>query len=479
MLSYSRGNLSAHKETNLLKVQVISNQYSMASQSNLVSRSSSRILKRTGESTRTASSHPAVSFRKAAEDLVEDGVSILASLKGDNLSPEVECMAAEFQEAIRGDIQSVVSPMQIKLKGEEDTTKVTMGTLKTVANVLFGKDYPYYRVDRLKILYLPLFSGELAKDQAITFSIRDSSIRTGSKIVTKADAPLNKMSMIELHSSYFVDKKKLNVIEFGYKAKGVPVKDRAFAFVCLSFYIQRDFIPVTIAQKKPIVLLIDELEHPVDITKKSSIESLVKKVNSRIEKNKGKFLKNKDKENEEEERRFAPILFDLPNEEKPNRIDSGFFDGKKVVANDLQLYKSDIPSFLPRRLPFTNSDRIILDTGAPDHWFYNPDLAELEEITQGDILAEGTNFHRLNGIEIKLGVHWVRLKEVLYGKKDDIPLISYRKLAESGIINQFNSLPNNKATLCLNDQLVFSLTHDGSYYVFDASDSSSSKMIIE
>nr|WNV27213.1 movement protein [pepper chlorosis associated virus] len=477
MLNSSQIKNLRQQECNFLKLQVQVNRFPMATQSALVSKNASKALKRSsshhvGSSSRM--NYPSVAFAKATENMVEDGVTILASISDTNLAPEVECMAAEFQQAIVGDIESVVSPFEIKLKNKENTTKVKMGNLLTIVSNLVGKQFPYYRVDRLKILYLPLFSSELAENEKITFSIRDSSIRIGSKVIAKAEAPLNKMSMVELFSSYFVDRKNLGVMEFGYKAKNVPITGRAFGFVCLSFYIQKDFIPTTIKRRNPIVLLIEDLDCPVDITKKSSISTLVNKVNNRIAENRNTMERHREREDNIEEERLSNLLF-TEKTERPQSVDSGFHENPEGMIK-----KEDIVHFLPRKLPFWEENRIILDTGAPDHWFYHPSLLGLSSISNSDDdLIEGKNFHRLEGVEVKLGVHWVRLQEVLYGRKASFPLISYGRLYEGGIVNQLVSLPGRRAQLCLNDKVIFSLTHDGSYYVFDSSESLSCDVLVE
>jgi hypothetical protein len=424
---------------------------------------------------------PMVSFRKASDDIMEQGISTLVSLKSDGPLPEeVECMAAEFKDAIRGEISSVIAPMTLKLKGNEDTSKVKIGSIKKLASLISGENFPFYRVDRLKILYIPLFSSDDNDDQKITFSIQDSSMKVGSKnkTVSKATVPLNKMSMVELSASYFVPKKNLEMIEFGYKASKVPVQGRAFAAVFAAFYIHKDFIPAIMKTREPIVLLVDDVDVPADINKTSSIKGLCDKINNQVEKKKGKFLKEKMKQEMVETSRRETMLF--VNNDRDSGISVSAPSYEEITTGEIgKIYKAQLKEYLPRNLPIYDVKSPILDTGAPDHWIHNPNIGDLVDSNKSMEIKEGMTFHRVTGVEMKLGVHWVRLKEALYSRKHDFPLISYKKLVNAGIVDCLKSIGNDKAILSLGGRVIFELDCKGPYFVFVPSDSTSSVMILE
>ncbi|AAN60448.1 55K protein [Mirafiori lettuce big-vein virus] len=471
------------KEINLVKVNTKIVNKKMASQSNLVSRGTSGVIKGKNEQKSNFKHLSSVSFSKASDDMMQEGITILASMRSEGpLSPEIECMASEFKDAIQGDINSVVSPMKLRLHKSEDTSKVKIGTMASLVAALPGQSYPFYRIDRLKIIYMPLFSSDLAEGKKITFSINDSSVRIGhgSKTISKTDAPLNRMSMIELHSPFFVPKDNIKMIEFGYKTTGVPVSGRAFAFVCLAFYIQRDFIPVSIKKKDPIILLIDDIDRPSDINTTSSMKKLVGEVNKRIEKKKGKFNESMIKYEKDLEERNSRMAF------VDNDQDSGFHVSEKAEPSKMKdtlegvhLMEENIPDYLPRRLPVYNWEGAILDTGAPDHWFYNPNLIGLQEDIDSVGLIEGRTFYRVRGVEVKLGAHWIRMKEILYARKRDMPLISYMRLCRAKIVDTLKTLEDGSAVLCKNGKVIFELTCTGSYMVFKKSGDTSREMMTE
>nr|UXK95486.1 moveent protein [Carrot ophiovirus 1] len=471
------------KEINIIKVSTKIGKKRMASQSNMITKGTSGLLKGKMEKKNSFRHLSSVSFSRASDDMVQEGVTILASMRSEgSLAPEVECMAAEFKDAIKGDINSVVSPMKLRLDKAEDTSKVKIGTMASLVAALPGNSYPFYRIDRLKIIYMPLFSSDLAEGKKITFSINDSSIRKGhgSSTISKTDAPLNRMSMVELYSPYFVAKDNIKMIEFGYKATGIPVSGRAFAFVCLAFYIQRDFIPITIKKKNPIILLIDDIDRPYDINTTSSIKNLIKDVNNRIEKKKGKFGKAILKNEKELEERNAGIAFIDHDDDSGYEVEVVEESSKvKSVGGGDHLLEENISSYLPRRLPISKWGEVILDTGAPNHWLYNPNLIGLRESSDSESLIEGKNYYHVNGVEVKLGSHWLHMKEACYARKDDRPLISYLRLYRNGIVDSLKSLDDNSAVLCKGGKVIFELDCKGSYMVFKASDVTSKEMLIE
>jgi hypothetical protein len=439
---------------------------------------------------------PSVKFSQATEKLEEEGVTILASLNTDgNMSPEVECMAAEFKDAIKGKIHSVISPMKITADSKEGSTKVKLGTMDNLKTIIAGHSYPFYRIASLKIMYLPLFSRDEGKDEKITFSINDSSvkIRNKSKSVSEISTPLNKMAMIELYADHFIPSEHLGMIEFNYKVKKVPVKGRAFGFMVCCFYIQGEYVPVTYEFKKPIALLIDDIELPKDINRTSSLKGIVKTVNERIEKNKERFEKAENKyEQEEDERkesmRFTGKMKSLTMGDEKSRRSMGTDSGIDVerVPEMTEIHKmqeKNIADYLPRRLPFVYPDRIALDTGAPDHWFYYPGLIDLAEKPKGAEWERGVTYYDVEGVEVKLGPHWVKFKAICYALPKDrpsFPLISYKKLQEGGIIDSMTSYDKEKtAVLCKEGKVVFELDCSGSYMVFKPSGELSLQMLVE
>nr|WCD55507.1 MAG: 50 kDa protein [Ophiovirus lactucae] len=449
---------------------------------NVFSNNSVQLARMKGKAIDNGSSLPVVSFRKASEHMINEGIGTLVSLKGgNNFSEEIECMASEFKEVIKGEIKSIVSPITIKLKDSESTTKVKITTMDKVTSLIKFEKFPFYRVDRLKILYIPLFSGENSEGRNITFSIQDRSMVVAGKPkkISSATAPINKMSMIELSATYFVQSRDLSKIEFGYKAKGIPVSGRSFAAVYLAFYIHGDHFPATMRPKDPIVLLIDDVDAPTDINKTSSVKDLCDKVHKRIE-SKSKQM-NRDRSRFEilEERRKSDMLLIKENVEENNTSNPTF----SVKENDSELFhgitKANIAEYLPRNLPISQWENAILDTGAPDHWCYHPNIVDLKVMGSEDALEEGVNFHRVRDVEVKLGVHWIRLREVLFGRKDDRPLISYNKLMKSGIIDSLNKVTKSKSILCCEGKVMFDLDTSGGYQVFIPSESTSRTIIIE
>nr|DBA06916.1 TPA_asm: movement protein [Holcus ophiovirus] len=458
----------------------------MAKQVQIGQAANSGVLKRDGRKGKELAMIPSVSFAKATEGMVEEGITVLASLSSDTaMSPEIECMAAEFKDAITGDINSIVSPMMIKLTEKEGAKKVKLGTMQSLVASLPKHNYPFYRVDRLKILYLPLFPEEEATGEKITFSINDSSIKVGlkSKSVSKTSCPLNKMSMVELSSSYFIPKAHLSMIEFCYKTQKVPVRGRAFAFVCLSFYIHREYVPMTIKKKNPVVLLIDNIELPKDINKTSSIKNLVETVNKRIEAKKGSFEAAQLKYDDEEEERNSSMRFTnnikIESLEEDEETSGGYDSGAEVENNYKPIREKDVLDLLPRKVPIHKGDHIILDTGAPDHWFYNPGLVGFKERVGNKPGRRGETHFAMNGMEVKLGSHWVRMKEVLYANKDDFPLISYQKLVKGGIVDCLKSESDDVAVLLKDDKIVFELDCSGNYMVFKKSNNLSPVVLVE
>jgi hypothetical protein len=423
-----------------------------------------------------SSSAPKVSFKKASDNLLERGVATLVSLKGEeDFPPEVECMAAEFKEVLNGEICSVVTPLTIKLNKDEDSTKVKISNLKKVMSVMKGENFPFYRVDRLKILYVPLFPDDEGTSGKISFSIQDTSIKTAGKPkkVSQAEAPLNKMSMIELSTNYFVPRKDIGMIEFGYKACGVPVKDRAFAAVYLAFYIHKDFSPATMVKKNPIILLIEDVERPKDVNSSSGLKQLCEQVSSGLEKKKRSINKRKMKFDADLENRFADIAIEQESSDRLGVID------EVVGSSEPSLMKENLSELLPRRLPIYDLEGAILDTGAPDHWIYNPNLVELEELDTNASAREGHNVYRVHGVEIKLGIYWVKLKEALYARKRDVPLISFDKLAKGGIIDGMKRINGSRTVLTMDNKVIFNLDTTSGYMKFIPSEETSNRMLCE
>jgi hypothetical protein len=418
MQNISKVNKLKTKESNLIKVQIYAKTpFSMDSSSSMNSAGSSVFNFKEKKMSRDLQNLPSVKFSKATEDLEEEGITILASLNTDgNTAPEVQCMAAEFKDAIKGKINSVISPMKITADSKEGSTKVKLGTMDNLKTIIAGHSYPFYRIASLKILYLPLFSRDEGQSEKITFSINDSSvkIRNKSKSVSEISTPLNKMAMIELYADHFIPSEHLGMIEFNYKVKKVPVKGRAFGFMVCCFYIQGEYVPITYEFKKPIALLIDDIELPKNINKTSSLKGIVRTVNKRIEENKEKFEKAEDKyEQEEEERkgsmRFTENMKSLTMGDERSRRSLGNDSGIDIertpeMAEIHKMQEKNIADYLPRRLPFAYPDRIALDTGAPDHWFYYSGLIDLVEKPKGVEWERGVTYYDVEGVEVKLGL---------------------------------------------------------------------------
>nr|DBA06860.1 TPA_asm: movement protein [Agrostis ophiovirus_agro] len=497
MQNISRVNNLTVKENNLIKIQVHARlPLAMGSTSTMNKMNSSLFNGKEEKSNKELVDMKAVKFSQATDQMVEEGVTILASLNTDGaISPEVECMAAEFKDAIKGKISSVVSPMKMTAESKEGSKKVKLGTMDNLKTIIAGHSYPFYRIVRLKILYLPLFSRDEAKEEKITFSINDTSVKVGnkSKSISSISTYLNKMSMIELYADHFIPSEHLSMIEFNYKVKRVPVKGRAFGFMVCCFYIQGEYLPITYEFKKPISLLIDDIELPKDINKTSSLKGIVNTVNRRIENNKERFEKAEDKYDQEEEERKSSMRFTgsmrslTMGDEKirsSSRTDSGICIERMPEMSEIhKISEKNISDYLPRRLPFIHPDKIALDTGAPDHWFYYPGLINLSEKPRGAQHERGITYYNVKGVEIKLGQHWVKFKEICYslpGDKPDFPLISYKKLQEGGIIDSMQSYDKEKtAVLCKDGKVIFELDCSGHYMVFKTSDELSLQMLVE
>nr|DBA06864.1 TPA_asm: movement protein [Agrostis ophiovirus_poa] len=497
MQNISRVNKLKVRENNLIKIQVHARLPLIMESTSTMNKVTSSVFNGKEEKVnRDLINMSSVRFSQATDQMVEEGVTILASLNtSGEISPEVECMAAEFKDAIKGKISSVVSPMKMTADAKEGSRRVKLGTMDNLKTIIAGHSYPFYRIVRLKILYLPLFSRDEAKDEKITFSINDTSVKVGtkSKAISSTSTYLNKMSMIELYADHFIPSEHLGMIEFNYKVKKVPVKGRAFGFMVCCFYIQGEYLPITYEFKKPISLLIDDIELPKDINKTSALKGIVKTVNKRIEDNKERFEKAEDKYEQEEEERKASMRFTgnlktltMGGEKirNPMRTDSGICIERVPEMSEVhKISEKNISDYLPRRLPFIHADKIALDTGAPNHWFYYPGLINLVEKPRGAQHEERTTYYNVKGVEVKLGQHWVKFKEICYSlpaDKPDFPLISYKKLQEGGIIDSMQSYDKEKtAVLCKDGKVIFELDCSGHYMVFKNSDELSLQMLVE
>nr|DBA06906.1 TPA_asm: movement protein [Erythranthe ophiovirus] len=394
-----------------------------------------------------------VSFKRATREMMREGIHTLVSLKGDSeISQEIECMAAEFTQITKGEIESVISPVSLKLTKESGSQKVKLSTLQNIVSIMkktAGKEYPYYRIDKVKILYIPLFDSSLGKGEEITFSLRDTSIASKeSQVLSSVSVPLNSMSMSEMSMSFFTRSEDIKFIELSYNAFNVPIVGRSYASLLIGFYIHKDFSPAMIQPRKSITLMIDNVESPIDINKTSSIKSLCKRVQDDVK----------------EKREQMKIKMIKYNQEESERI-KGIFTENKVSENsacsEMQencLTKEDIKELLPRSIPFVLSNEILLDTSATNHWIYNPsfqgDMNTLEESPHNNSI----NYFIINNVtEIKLGNYWVRLKNICCGSSYARPIISYSRLVESGIINCIKTNSSGQSMAMKDDNVMFHL----------------------
>nr|DBA06879.1 TPA_asm: movement protein [Caladenia ophiovirus] len=405
-----------------------------------------------------------VSFSNATEHLREGGVHTLVSLSSDCcLTEDVECMVSEFASVTRGEIESVISPLSLKLKEGKGSQKIVLTNLQKISSMLkkmSGNEYPFYRIDKVKILYIPLFDESLNEGEKMRFSLCDTSIISErDRSISTVEVSMNKMSMSELSMSYFVRRKDLHFIELDYHAGSVPVRNRSYAFMMVAFYIHRDFFSGTLKRKNSLTLEIDALDRPMDINTTSSVQSLCDQVTSRLN------LKKKEKE---KEKRRAVYLYELEKlKEKVAICDegtSGVDKSESSIDHDLvTITPSEIGNYLPRNLPIMFKDSIVLDTAAPNHWVYNPNLLPDEtcKVEEGSkMCGNPPKFTRIIGdFELKLGCHWVNLKNVLYGSSADLPLISYTQLVQDGIINCLQSISPDRSILLKDDKLMFELRH--------------------
>nr|DBA06938.1 TPA_asm: movement protein [Phalaenopsis ophiovirus] len=465
---------------------------------------------------RSLTSYKMASFRRANDHLLNDGAHTIVSLGGEgDINGDVEDMAAEFANVTRGEIESIVSPFSLKLKDGQGSQKVELTTLQKITSSLKnigGKEYPFCRIDKVKILYMPLFDRRIAEGKIIRFSLKDNSVIENNKqVISRVDLPLNVMSMSEMSMSFFTKMKEIENITLNYTAEEIPVRGRSYAFVMVAFYIHRDFAPASMKIRAPLTLLLNEIDAPIDINKTSSIKKLVDKVNTDIRNKKERFEQRKHDYFRMKELRNNDIYIDAPNKNDIEQLleediekleeerDASPNDDVEIKYNEAKVRKhfrkksedsestienftppktiteKEIHNHLPRDLPYMLKDNHILDSGAPQHHLYNPNFIGGSHVSE----SESSMFKSVRQVilpwpvEVKLGRHWTKLNDVLYCSARHQPLISFNQLVKDKIVDCLRSLDNEKSILLKDERVIYTLSKKGGYLVFDNNDDTS------
>nr|DBA06976.1 TPA_asm: movement protein [Xerochrysum ophiovirus_visco] len=372
-----------------------------------------------------------ISIERAISETFPAGEGTIISLSGDEpLSPEVQCMAAEFSKMTRGKINSAFSPVELNLRGKVGEASFTVSSLaqvwsglKKMVNV---SDKPYMRLSKVQILYCPLFDQRKNKGEMITFSLIDERMK-GSKenrVIASITAAINEMSMSEMNMSFFVPKNDIKRIKLITTVDNEPTKIGSFASMMIGFYVHSSYFPGTYEVERSKVFYIDPTSHPKTIKSGSVLRNIGKK----LERASLLTEKKLDKLERAEETFVDGLLENVAerNSNIPRRNSTSIIDEESV--------EELIPHCVINleewsRKPYSSDIGYILDTGAPFHFIHLK--GHSGKTKMGELWVT-----EINSLVLDLCGEIIELNNVFVGNNINPNLISYSQLKKQGIIDR-------------------------------------------
>nr|DBA06941.1 TPA_asm: movement protein [Primula ophiovirus] len=408
---------------------------------------------------------PTLSSRRASADLMKEGVHNIISLsEGGEMDANIECIAADFTQISKGEIKTVITPLTVRLKKEEEITGLSIGTLESITGAiqkigLMGDAKPFVRFDRIQIMYCPLFHNNGKDKSKMTIELIDESRSGENERISGVEIPGGVMSLSELSMNFKVKREDMKYIRLRFKAEGIDVDKRSYASMMIAFFVQHDQDPCTYKRKDPMSLILDDMEVPKDIGGKTVFTQLGASVQKRIKMNRAKF----NEERRSEERRIERIKRNMAiddgeddgeeEDDKEEENSSGEWEELSTVSQSHQS-TSGLSIIGPRTA--SRAANMILDTGAPDHYIYSPHV--IPNVDMHNVIGfEKISYKVESNFEMIIGGKVVVLSSVFL-VKDNIGrnVISFDRLKEDDLVDRL-TITGDSGYLYKESKLVWEL----------------------
>nr|DBA06950.1 TPA_asm: movement protein [Rhododendron ophiovirus] len=416
----------------------------------------------------------------ATQDLMKSGIKTVISMKdmGD-VSPEIECLAAEFAAISKGEIHTLMSPMTLRMKKDEIEKGLSLGSLSSILNAAkkisggtLGQHKPFVRFDKIQCLYFNLgkkTQGEIDYNviekgqpggtieiQLVDEGYDDDEESVIDSTLIRADS----MSLNELSMEYFVRAADMNKIKLRCIAEGIKITNRDYGSMMVIFYVHEDFNSASFKKKSSTTLYLDELDRPIDINSKTVFSQLGDAVQSSVMKKKASFKKIKREEKKYLNKKMKSVAIKDENEEDE-------FDQESIDEEDNRSQMSaDLSSLMKPKvasseavISIENSNMKMLDTGAPGHLFYKPNIVT-DKVMRNVGGVSDLPYKVFPRVRVRLGKNEVILTETEITTADmGFDLVSLAALKREGLVDKL-TIQKEVGLLYLNGEICWELSVD-------------------
>nr|DBA06910.1 TPA_asm: movement protein [Gentiana ophiovirus] len=202
----------------------------------------------------------------------------------DDVSDEIESLAADFAKMATDKITSCLSPITINLKDGFKKQKLQLtsmqkvhNAIKTAVNKIGGsEDYPFITFEKVQILYIPLFANRGECDGEITVTLSDEGAEMGSAQRTIQSVKFNagKEVIVELSMDFFIAKKNVDKVVVEIESEGIPIIKRAYAAMTIGFFIHESYNPLLMLEKPTMIVCMEPRVRPKDTNRKTILRQI-------------------------------------------------------------------------------------------------------------------------------------------------------------------------------------------------------------